>query len=346
MTIIIDAMGGDHAPQAVVAGCKTAVEQLDVHLVLVGREKQIRREMELCGLKSDRIRVVHAEDEISGEDDPMEIRRKKNSSMYVALSMLKQGEGDVLVSGGNTGALISGTTLLVKRMKGVRRVALAPMLPCTRGGFLLMDAGANVECTPIFLEQFAMMGSIYMETVMEMKNPRVKLLNIGTEEEKGTPLITKTHKLLKELPINYQNYIEARDLPLGGTDVVICDGFTGNMVLKAIEGMGAAINQMLKKLFLKNLCSKLAAVLVHGGLKDLKKTMDYKEYGGAPILGAAKPVIKAHGSSDGKAFFHAIRQAERVVKNRMTEIMAEKISGFDSQEKFCDERIEEKCMQS
>ncbi len=346
MNIIIDAMGGDHAPQAVVAGCKTAAEQLDVNLILVGREKQIRREMELCKLESDRIRIVNAEEVIHGEDDPMDaIRRKKDSSMRVALSMLKNGEGDVVVSGGNTGALISGTTLLVKRMKGVRRVALAPILPSTEGGVLLLDAGANVECTPVFLKQFAIMGSIYMETVMGVCNPCVKLLNIGTEEEKGTPLITKTHRLLKELPMNYQSYIEARDIPLGGADVVVCDGFTGNVVLKAVEGMGSAINRMLKGLFLKNWMSKLAAGMVHGGLKELKKKMNYKEYGGAPILGASKPVIKAHGSSDGKAFFHAIRQAEIVVKNRMTETMIEKMEQYDTEDVLPKERMEETCMQ-
>lgn len=346
MNIIVDAMGGDHAPQAVVAGCKAAIEQLDVNLILVGREKQIRREMELCQLSCDKIRIVNAEEVIHGDDDPTDaIRRKKDSSMRVALSLLKNGEGDVVVSGGNTGALIAGTTLLVKRLKGVRRVALAPIMPSTEGGFLLLDAGANVECTPVFLKQFAIMGAIYMETVMGIPNPRVRLVNIGTEEEKGTPLVIKTHQLLKEIPMNYQNYIEARDIPLGGADVVVCDGFTGNVILKAIEGMGAAINQMLKKLFLKNLFSKLAAGMVHGGLKDLKKTMDYTEYGGAPILGAAKPVIKAHGSSDAKAFFHAIRQAELVVRNRMTETMAERIEQYGAEPVSSNERMEDLCMQ-
>ncbi|MBR5152923.1 MAG: phosphate acyltransferase PlsX [Clostridia bacterium] len=345
MTIILDAMGGDHAPEAVVAGCKAALEQLDVDLILVGREKQIRREMEICGLNSSRVRIVHAEEVVLGEDDPVDaIRRKKDSSMRIALSMLKNGDGDVVVSGGNTGALISGITLLVKRMKGVRRVALAPILPTVKGGVLLLDAGANVECTPAFLRQFAVMGSIYMETVMGISKPCVRLLNIGTEEEKGTPLIIKTHRLLKELPINYGNYIEARDIPLAGADVVVCDGFTGNVVLKSIEGMGSAINMMIKGLFLKNAVTKLAAGLVHGGLKTLKKSMDYTEYGGAPILGAAKPVIKAHGSSDGNAFFHAIRQAELVVRNRMTEIMAEKIKQYDTDESLM-EKEEVLCTQ-
>ena len=323
MHIIIDAMGGDNAPQAVVAGCKLAVEKLDVTLTLVGREKQIRREMELCGLTSERIQVYHAEEEILGEDDPVDaIRKKKDSSMRVALSLLKAGKGDAVVSAGNTGALISGTTFFVKRMKGVRRVALAPIMPSIDGCFLLLDAGANVECTPAFLEQFAVMGSVYMERVMGVKNPRVKLVNIGTEESKGTPLITKAHARLKELPIAYGGYIEAREIPLGGADVVVCDGFCGNVILKCMEGMGAGFIKMLKQIFTKNFATKAAAGIVRGGLSEIKKSMDYTEYGGAPILGAAKPVMKAHGSSNANAFYHAIRQAVSMVEHDVVEEMA------------------------
>lgn len=330
MNIIVDAMGGDHAPQAVIAGCKMALAAMDdISLTLVGNKKQIRREMELCDLDDDRIEIIHADEVISGEDDPVEaIRKKKNSSMRIALSLLKEGKGDVAVSGGNTGALISGTTLLVKRMKGVRRVALAPVMPSVDGCFLLLDAGANAECTPAFLKQFAIMGAIYMEKVMGVKSPRVKLVNIGAEEEKGTPLVTKTHALLKETSLDYQGYIEARDIPLGGADVVVCDGFTGNVILKCMEGMGHAFTSMLKKVFMKNLATKAAAGIVKSGLGDLKKSMDYTEYGGAPILGAAKPVIKAHGSSNAKAFYHAIRQARLLVENRVTEAMAENIARY------------------
>lgn len=347
MNIIIDAMGGDYAPQAVVAGCKLALDAMDITLTLVGREKQIRREMELCGLKEDdRIQIVHAESVISGEDDPVDaIRKKKDSSMRIALSLLKENAGDVVVSGGNTGALISGTTLLVKRIKGVRRVALSPVMPASNGFFLLLDAGANAECTPAFLKQFAIMGAIYMEKVMGVKSPRVKLVNIGSEEEKGTPLVTKTHALLKELPLNYQGYIEARDIPLGGADVVICDGFTGNAILKSMEGMGRAFTDMLKRIFMKNLATKAAAGVVKGGLKDLKKSMDYTEYGGAPILGALKPVIKAHGSSNANAFYHAIRQAELLVKNRVTDAMTENIARYSEEKPDDSERMEEPCTQ-
>ncbi len=340
MHIIVDAMGGDHAPEAVVAGCKLAVEKLDVTLTLVGREKQIRREMELLGFASDKVKIHNAEEEILGEDDPVDaIRKKKDSSMRVALSLLKDGQGDAVVSAGNTGALISGATLLVKRIKGVRRVALAPIMPSTNGCFLLLDAGANVECTPAFLEQFAIMGSVYMERVMEVKNPRVKLVNIGTEEDKGTPLVHKTHARLKELPIAYGGYIEAREVPLGGADVVVCDGFCGNIILKCMEGMGAGFVKMLKQIFMKNLATKAAAGVVRGGLQQLKQSMDYTEYGGAPILGAAKPVIKAHGSSNANAFYHAIRQAvcmvEQEVVKELTGYMEKNAASADS------ERIED-----
>lgn len=343
MNIIVDAMGGDHAPEAVVAGCKLALSAMDINLTLVGREEQIRREMELCGLMDTRIQIVNAEEVILGEDDPVDaIRKKKDSSMRVALSLLREGKGDVVVSGGNSGALISGTTLLVKRIKGVRRVAMAPVMPAVDSCFLLLDAGANAECTPAFLKQFAIMGSIYMEKVMGVENPRIKLVNIGSEEEKGTPLVTKTHALLKELPLEYQGYIEGRDIPLGGADVVVCDGFTGNVILKCMEGMGSAFTTMLKKVFLRNLASKAAAGMVKGGLKELKQSMDYTEYGGAPILGAAKPVIKAHGSSNANAFYHAIRQAERLVKHGVTEAMAENIERYGAETKIDSERAEEK----
>lgn len=344
MHIIVDAMGGDDAPQAVVAGCKLAVEHLPVTLTLVGREKQIRREMELCGLHSDKVNICHAEEEIMGEDDPVEaIRKKKDSSMRVALSLLKDGQGDAVVSAGNTGALIAGTTLLIKRLKGVRRVALAPIMPSIDGCFLLLDAGANAECTPMFLEQFALMGSVYMERVMQVKQPKVKLVNIGTEEEKGTPLITKTHARLKELPIAYQGYIEAREIPLGGADVVVCDGFCGNVILKCMEGMGVGFVTMLKKMFTKNLATKAAAGMMRSGLLELKQSMDYTEYGGAPILGAAKPVIKAHGSSNDNAFYHAIRQAVSMVENQVVAEMAEYM---EKNAAFADaERTETSCFQ-
>ena len=337
MNIIIDAMGGDDAPGAVVEGCVDAVKDLDISLTLVGKEAEVRRELDRRGYRGEKIQIVNAEEVIAGDDDPtVVIRQKKDSSMRVALSMLKKGEGDAVVSAGNTGALISGATLLIKRIKGVRRVALAPIMPTTKGCFLLVDAGANAECTPAFLKQFAIMGSIYMEKVMSVRKPRVKMVNIGSEEEKGTPLVVETHKLLKDTPIHYQGYIEARDIPVGGADVVVCDGFTGNVILKFMEGMGLAFYDMLKKVFFKNIFSKAAALMVKGGIGQLKRTMDYTEYGGAPILGAAKPVIKAHGSSNGKAFYHAIRQAKKLAENNLIEAITENIQKYGVETRDCE----------
>ena len=328
MHIIVDAMGGDDAPRAVVEGCVLAAKRLDVTLTLVGREAEIQQELKRCGYRGDRIRVVHAAEVIGSGEDPMKGIKKKDSSMRRALTMLKNDEGDVAVSAGNTGALISGATLLVKRIPGVRRVALAPVMPTSKGCFLLVDAGANAECTPAFLKQFAIMGSIYMESIMKVKNPRVRLINIGAEEEKGTPLITKTHQLLKELPIHYDGYIEGREVPLGGADVVVCDGFTGNVMLNFMEGMGIAFTDMVKQIFLKNAVTKLSALMVKGGLKDFKKAMDYTEYGGAPILGTVKPVIKAHGSSNANAFYHAICQAKRLTEEHLVDAIAENIQKY------------------
>ena len=329
MNIIVDAMGGDNAPSAVVDGCVQAVEKLDVTLTLVGREKEIQMELGKRQYSGDKINIVDATEVIEGEDDPMTaIRQKRDSSMRIALNLLKKDEGDAVVSAGNTGALIAGTTLLVKRIKGVRRVALAPIMPSDKGCFLLIDAGASSECIPAFLKQFAIMGSIYMQKIMDIKNPCVKLVNIGTEEEKGTELVVETNKQLKNVPINYQGYIEARDIPTGGADVVVCDGFTGNVILKFMEGMGIAFYGMIKEVFLKNIFSKLSAVMVKSGLKEFKKKMDYTEYGGAPILGATKPVIKAHGSSDGKAFYNAIKQAIKFAESGLIEAMTEEIKKY------------------
>ncbi len=329
MNIIIDAMGGDHAPGAVVEGCVQAVKDLGVTLTLVGKEEAIREELTRLGYQGDAITIVHAENVIAGEEDPVSGIKKKDTSMRVALSLLKEGKGDAVVSAGNTGALISGATLLLKRIPGVRRAALAPIMPTTQGGcFILMDAGATSECTPAFLKQFAMMGSIYMESVMGVENPRVKLVNIGSEENKGPELITETNAMLKEIPIRYEGYIEGREIPYGEADVVVCDGFTGNIILKLMEGMGLGIVGMVKNIFFKNVVSKVAALMVKNGLKGLKKSMDYTEYGGAPVLGVTRPVIKAHGSSNGKAFYHAIRQAKKVAEERLIDAIAENIEKY------------------
>lgn len=314
MKIIVDAMGGDNAPVEIVKGCVQAVSEMDVELVLVGREAEVRAELEKNAYLGDKITVLNADEVIYTEEDPLEaIRGKKNSSMVVGLTALKNGEGDAFVSAGSTGALISGATLIVKRIKGIRRAALAPIMPSVNGCFLMVDAGANSECTAGFLKQFAIMGSVYMQRVMGIDAPRVGLVNIGTEEDKGTEVVKSANKLLKQIPINYTGYIEAREIPLGGADVVVCDGFCGNVILKFMEGMGSAFGKMLKGVFYKNIITKLAALMVKSGITDIKKSMDYTEHGGAPVLGVRKPVIKAHGSSNAKALCSAIRQTKKLL---------------------------------
>ncbi|MEG1442007.1 MAG: phosphate acyltransferase PlsX [Oscillospiraceae bacterium] len=329
LNIIVDAMGGDNAPKEPIRGAVNATKNLGVTITLVGKEDQIRKELETLEYDESKIVIVNATEVITGEDDPtVAIRQKKDSSLRVALLLLHRNQGDALVSAGNTGALIAGATLIVKRIKGIRRVALAPIMPTSIGCFLLVDAGANAECTPAFLKQFAIMGSIYMEKIMGIKKPRIGLVNIGSEEDKGTPLVNEAHKLLQQTPINYTGYIESREIPQGGADVVVCDGFTGNVILKFMEGMGMTFAHMLKGIFFKNMLTKLAALMVKKGIKELKSTMDYTEYGGAPILGASMPVIKAHGSSNAKAFFHAIRQAKEVAQNGLIEEITENIQKY------------------
>ncbi len=329
MNIIVDAMGGDYAPVEIVKGCVEAAKNMDINLTLVGKEEVVRAELEQYDYPKEKISILHAQEVISGEDDPTTaIRRKKDSSMSVALRALADGLGEACVSAGNTGALISGATLIVKRIKGVRRVALAPVMPSYDGCFILVDAGANTECSAPFLAQFAVMGSIYMEKVMGISRPRVALVNIGEEEEKGTPAIIEAGKLLRNGSLHYTGYIEARDIPAGGADVVVCDGFTGNVILKFMEGMGMTFTKMIKDIFMKNVVSKLSAVMVKSGLRAFKKKMDYTEYGGAPILGASKPVIKAHGNSNAKAFYHAISQAVKLIENRVTDEIAAHVQEY------------------
>ncbi len=333
MNIIVDAMGGDNAPGAVVSGAVLAAEEMDINITLVGKQEVIEKELSSAGYGGDKITILNADEVILTEENPVEaIRRKKDSSMYIGLSHLANGGGDAFVSAGSTGALISGASLVVKRIKGVRRAALTPVIPHTDGHFLLVDAGATAECTADFLRQFAIMGSVYAEKVMGIEKPRVALVNIGTEEEKGTATIREANKMLKDTPINYTGYIEAREIPLGGADVVVCDGFTGNVILKFMEGMASAFSKKLKVIFLKNIGTKLAALLVKGGIKDFKKSMDYTEQGGAIVLGVKAPVVKAHGSSNPKAFCSAIRQAKKIVESGMVDTITKGIKEYCTEE--------------
>ena len=312
MRIIVDAMGGDNAPEAIVKGAVYARDRLGAEIVLVGRKEEIEKYL---GEDRNNIEIVDARDIITMEDDPSTAtRRKKDSSMTVALTMLKNGEGDAMVSAGSTGALLTGATLIVKRIKGVRRAAMAPQIPTKTGReAVLIDCGATADCTPEFLLQFAFMGSYYAEKVLGIENPRVALLNIGAEDSKGGELQKAVYPLLKQAgeagAINFTGNIEARDVPLGGADVVVADGFSGNILLKGIEGTALFMASMMKDMFKKNVLTKLAALLCMDGVKAFKKKMDYRETGGTALIGLSKPVIKAHGSSDALAIRNAIRQA-------------------------------------
>ena len=311
MKIIIDAMGGDNAPQATVEGALRAKDELGVEIVLVGREKEIEKYL---GSRKNDVEIIPAEEVITMEDDPSTAcRRKKNASMTVALQMLAEGKGDAAVSAGSTGALLTGATLLVKRIKGIRRAALAPVLPAGEHGVLLIDCGANAECTPEYLLQFAYMGSYYMGKIMGCSEPRVGLLCNGTEDTKGDTLRHETFPLLKkaneEGRLNFVGNAEGTDVFSGKLDVVVTDGFTGNVLLKGTEGVIHYMMKSLKGVFYKSLPNKLAAGVLKKDLGLMKKSMDVNEVGGTALLGISKPVIKAHGGCNAQSFFAAIRQA-------------------------------------
>lgn len=310
MKIIVDGFGGDNAPLEILKGCAQAVEELGVEIIVTGDETKLNACAKENGISMRSITVSHAPDVISMEDDPGEIiKSKSGSSMAQALRQLAAGDGEAVVSAGSTGALVIGSTFLVKRIKGIRRCAIGTVMPSNGKPFMLIDSGANAECRPEMLVQFAVMGSVYMNKVMKVEKPGVGLVNIGTEDTKGDPLRTETYGLLKNTSLNFTGNVEAREIPFGACDVAVADGFTGNVVLKLTEGLAGAMMQNIKGIFLKNGLSKLAALAVKSGLKDFKSRMDYTEYGGAPLMGISKPVIKAHGSSNAKAIKNAIRQA-------------------------------------
>ena len=317
MRIILDAMGGDNAPQAPVIGALQAAKDFGAQIILVGKGEEILSVMRSQGYNDlpEGIEIAHADEVVDMHDDPANvIRKKKNSSMVIGLKMLSDGLGDAFVSAGSTGALLTGATLLVKRVKGIRRAAMGPTMPNKAGGkTVILDCGANAECTPEFLLQFGLIGSIYAKQCLGVENPKVGLLNIGTEDTKGTPLQKEAYALLKAAGdkgiINFVGNTEARDVPLGAVDVVVCDGFAGNVLLKSIEGTAMFMGSLISRMFKKSVFSKLAAALVMKDIKAFKKMLDYREIGGTPFLGIRKPVIKAHGSSDALAFRNAVRQA-------------------------------------
>ncbi len=334
MKILLDAMGGDNAPDANIKGAVKAINQIKAEVVLIGKEEVIRKRVkELYGKEveeiSDRLKIKNATETIEMEDTPtIAIKRKKDSSMVVGFNMLKNGEGDVFISAGNSGALLTGATLLVGRIKGIDRPALAGILPAYKSRLLLMDCGSNTNCKPINLLQFAQMSSIYLRNTFGNEKPRVGLLNIGTEETKGNELVKESYKLIKEnaddLNIEFVGNVEGRDAFSENLDILIADGFTGNVFLKTVEGVGKLVKRTLKESIKKNVFTKLGAIPALPSINSLAKAMDYKEYGGALFLGVKKPVVKAHGSSDERLFEFTIKQAEKFVENRAVEKMIEK----------------------
>lgn len=320
MNIIVDAFGGDNSPLEIIKGSLMAKNEYGVDITLVGDKDTIVNVCQENEIDHTNFVIVHADSVISQDEAGTEVlKSKSNSSMAVGLKMLHDGKGDAFVSAGNSGAVCVGATLIVKRIKGIKRPAFAPIMPNTNGQFMLIDSGANVECKPQMLLQFGMMGSVYMEKVMGMKNPRVGLANVGSEPHKGGELQHAAYELLSKSELNFIGNVEGRDIPLDGCDVCVCDGFTGNLILKTYEGVAEALLSKIKGLFKKNLKTKVAAAMVLSDMKELKKTIDYKEFGGAPILGCAKPVFKAHGSADAKTFKNAIRLTVEYVNNNVIE---------------------------
>ena len=318
MKIILDAMGGDHAPEAPVLGAFEAAKLYGAQITLVGRGEailEVMRKHNIADLPAG-VDIANADDVVDMHDDPGSvIHKRKNSSMVVGLKMLADGQGDAFVSAGSTGGLLTGATLLVKRVKGIRRAAMGPAMPNKAGGkTVILDCGANAECTPEFLLQFGIVGSLYAKKNFGLENPKVGLLNIGTEDSKGTPLQKEAYALLTQAHeqglINFVGNVESRDVPLGAVDVVVCDGFSGNVLLKSIEGTAMFMGSLMKhKIFKRSFLSKIGYLFCKKGVDEVMGMLDYRTIGGTPFLGIRKPVIKAHGSSDALAFRNAVRQA-------------------------------------
>ncbi len=311
MKIAVDGMGGDNAPFATVKGAVDAIKELPVDIVLTGDRERLEIELEKYEYDKNRIQIIHTSQKIENEDKPVKaIRAKTDSSMVIAMQLVKDKKADAVVSAGNTGALLAGGLFVIGRIRGIDRPALCVCLPTKKGFSIMLDAGANADCKPLNIRQFALMGSIYSNKVMNVENPVVKIVNVGSEEGKGNELTKQSSELLKsEKGIVFGGNIEARDIPSGDADVIVCDGFTGNVVLKLIEGVAGFLMSNLKSVFMSSLKNKIAAILVKKDLSDMKKRLDYSEYGGAPLIGVNGALIKAHGSSDSNAFKNAIRQA-------------------------------------
>lgn len=323
--VAVDAMGGDHAPEEIVKGCVEAVKEYPVQIILVGIEEKIKEELCKYQFETEKIRICNASEVITTEEAPTTaIRRKKDSSMVVGLNLVKKGEAHAFISAGSTGALLTGATVIIGRIKGIERPALGTCLPNTEGFSFLLDSGANVDCKAKYLEQFAKMGSVYAEYVMGVSNPRIALVNIGTEKEKGDALTKEAYELLEQTNLHFIGNIEAREIPFGQADVIVCDGFVGNVILKLSEGLSMALLKMIKKEITVG-PYKLAAGMLKGRFRNLKAKVDADEVGGAPFLGLKSLVVKAHGSSKAKAIKNAIKQCMTFVENDIVSKIEEKL---------------------
>ncbi|MCX7921815.1 MAG: phosphate acyltransferase PlsX [Clostridia bacterium] len=331
MIILVDAMGGDNAPEAVVNGCIDAINELDgFDVMLLGDRDKIEKIIKERKFTNPRLKITHTSEVVTNEDAPTKaIKNKKDSSMVVGFNMLKQKKGDVLVSAGNTGALMTGALLILGRIKGVDRPALPAVIPTKTGGTLLIDAGSNTVCKPINYLQFGIMGSIYMKEVLSIESPKVGLINVGVEEKKGTEAVRQAYSLLSKSNINFVGNIEGRDVPEGMVHVAVCDGFVGNVILKFLEGVGSFFFSSLKEIYSKNIISKLSALAVKGGFRNFKKSLDYEEYGGVPLLGVNGRVFKCHGSSKAKSFKNAVKKAYIFAKSRVVEQMGEEFKNME-----------------
>ena len=326
LKIVIDAMGGDNAPQETVKGAVEAVKQFNVDIVLTGDIEEIAKELEKHSYPKEKIEIVNCSEVIKTDEKPVvAIRRKKDSSLVVAINMVKDGKADAIISAGNTGAILAGGLFILGRMKGINRPALAPVYPTAKGVSILIDGGSNPDCKPKNLLEFGVMGSLYANKLLNVDKPSVCLVNIGIEEGKGNELVKEAYEIFKKAPFNFQGNVEARDVSAGYADVIVCDGFTGNIILKLTEGVAGTIFKMLKKELMKSPIRKLGALLIKSGLKSFKKSFDYSEYGGAPFLGVKGVVIKAHGSSNAKAIKNAVRQAKILIETNIVEDIEKEI---------------------
>jgi len=334
MRIAVDGMGGDHSPGLVVEGCVQALKECNVEIIITGPEEVIKNEFNKYDYDKSRVTIVNATEVIGANEHPvMAVRRKKDSSLNKALNLVKSGEADAIVSAGSTGAFMAGALFIVGRIKGIDRPALAPIMPGKNGPFMIIDCGANVDCKPNNLLQFGMMGKTYFENILNMQNPSVGLINIGAEEEKGNELTKAAHQLLKETDFNFVGNVEPRDIPSGDVNVLVCDGFVGNTVLKMYEGVASNIFSILKEEIMSSFRTKIGGLLLKPVFKLFKKKFDYKEYGGAPFLGVNGVCIKAHGSSDAKAFKNAIKTAENVYNNKVVDKIKDQLESLADSEK-------------